>query len=40
MIQGKIIERLKQAFSSVFPEDYRKNHRKNTGNIVVKKVND
>ena len=38
-LQSKTIERLKQAFSSIFPEDYRKNHRKNTETMIAREVN-
>jgi hypothetical protein len=39
-LQNKTVEALKQTFSSIFPENYRKNHRKNTETMIVKEVND
>ena len=38
-LQSKTIEALKQAFSSFFPENSRKNHRKNTETMIAREVN-
>ena len=38
-LQSKTIEKLKHAFSSIFPDNYRKNYRKNTETMIVKEVN-
>jgi len=38
-LQSKTIEALKQVFSSIFPENHRKDHRKNAETMIAKEVN-